>query len=161
LTGELFEERAPPPAQNPEILNPQPPPIPAPNANANANNIPPGNFVFLQAQNNPVPQNPALQQPFGGVQKMNTVKAMGNVMTNWRRTFSFKNQTLNENCCICLEDFNKGDDIIQLHCNPAHTANNKKTYKSSILGKPVYSILNASKTGHLSITRAHYAELIL
>lgn len=57
---------------------------------------------------------------FAAIQRSTTNKAMDNIMLNWRRKFSLKDKNRAESCCVCLEDFKKEDQIIELKCGQGH-----------------------------------------
>mmetsp|Transcript_41220 Transcript_41220/g.47477 ORF Transcript_41220/g.47477 Transcript_41220/m.47477 type:complete len:148 (-) Transcript_41220:13-456(-) len=86
-----------------------------------------------QPQPQPQPADPAVPgrnqqqdvQPepngfFAQIRRVPTVRVMGDMMKQWRRAYTLKDQDQNNACCVCLEEFNKGEEVIELHCGKGH-----------------------------------------
>ena len=52
--------------------------------------------------------------------RMTTNKAKSNIMKNWIRIFTPSEHNKGEYCCICLEEFEKAEAIIDLKCGIGH-----------------------------------------
>ena len=94
------------------------------NANQlNAGIIPVENQIANQQPMMIVRQEPQIhpeQQRFDQVERTTTNKAMENILSKWKRRFTIGRIGATENCCVCLEDFNPDEPVIELKCNKAH-----------------------------------------
>ena len=52
--------------------------------------------------------------------RMTTNKAKSNIMNNWKRIFTPSEHNKGEYCCICLEEFEMDETIIDLKCGIGH-----------------------------------------
>jgi hypothetical protein len=48
------------------------------------------------------------------------MKVMGDMFTQWKRGYSLKDSVQTKSCCVCLEDFQKDEEIVELHCGKGH-----------------------------------------
>ena len=53
-------------------------------------------------------------------QRMTTNKAKNKIFNNWKKVFNPEKDSKGEYCCICLEEFEKGEMIIELKCGAGH-----------------------------------------
>ena len=42
------------------------------------------------------------------------------MLHDWKRTYSLKPENQNEACSVCLVEFNKGDELVELHWGKGH-----------------------------------------
>ena len=56
---------------------------------------------------------------FARVQRVPTIKVMGDMLSQWRRSYSIKENQV-QAWCVCLEEFQKGEQIVELHCGKGH-----------------------------------------
>ena len=79
----------------------------------------------------PVPDQPGQQharQPahqgefglFSRIKRIPTVKVIGDMVRQWGRAYTAKDNDKQSNCWVCLEEFKKGDQIVELHCAKGH-----------------------------------------
>ena len=47
--------------------------------------------------------------------QITTMKAMNNILTGWKRAYSFKASRNTSSCCVCLVEFKKDEEVIELH----------------------------------------------
>ena len=47
--------------------------------------------------------------------QITTMKAMNNILTGWNRAYSFKTSKNTSSCCVCLVEFKKDEEVIELH----------------------------------------------
>jgi hypothetical protein len=45
---------------------------------------------------------------------------MGNIKEQWKRAFTIRDQEVTIYCSVCLEEFKKGEEVIELHCGKGH-----------------------------------------
>ncbi|CAI2362077.1 unnamed protein product [Moneuplotes crassus] len=64
-------------------------------------------FAFMDAANH--------QKKFLRLDSTLSVEMM---MKNWSRKFTEEDTNACPSCCVCLEDFEVGENIMELHCNP-------------------------------------------
>ena len=57
---------------------------------------------------------------FSKVKRQQTMKVMGNMMSEWKRGFSLRDKSKVVSCSVWLDEFNKGDEVIELHCGKSH-----------------------------------------
>ena len=81
----------------------------------NANQVGPNNnnqpVVLILNNDN---QQDDEEAKYNEVQRTTTNKAMDKIMNNWRRKFSIHDKAGAESCCVCLDEFNEGENIIEL-----------------------------------------------
>ena len=57
---------------------------------------------------------------FSRIKRIPTVKVMGNMVKQWGRAYTAKDNDKQSSCWVCLEEFKKGDEIVELHCAKGH-----------------------------------------
>ena len=57
---------------------------------------------------------------FARAQRLPTVKVMGDMIKQWKRAFTLKDIDQVSACCVCLEEFQKGQEVVELHCGKGH-----------------------------------------
>jgi hypothetical protein len=51
---------------------------------------------------------------------MPTSKVLGGIKDKWKRTFTNTDKERTIYCSVCLEEFVKGEEVIELHCGKGH-----------------------------------------
>ena len=58
------------------------------------------------------------EEGINNIERQNSVKMLGMITANWKRKYTQEDVPHSPNCCVCLDQFNLDEDIIELHCNP-------------------------------------------
>ncbi|CAI2362590.1 unnamed protein product [Moneuplotes crassus] len=62
----------------------------------------------------------SLDLPEPQLSRISSVDALKRMMENWSRDYQENDKLTCPTCCVCLEDFNIKETIIELHCDPKH-----------------------------------------
>ena len=75
--------------------------------------------LHLAIEGNRTPQNMSRRR-YDGPQRFNTIKAIGKILTEWKRGNSIKESIDKIMCCVWLEYFNPGEEVIELKWGRGH-----------------------------------------
>ncbi|CAI2377860.1 unnamed protein product [Moneuplotes crassus] len=50
-------------------------------------------------------------------ERMNSINLVKLMLDSWRKKFTKSDKNNTPSCCVCLDDFEIGEDVIELHCN--------------------------------------------
>ena len=75
----------------------------------------------IRQQNNVLNQQQQFEEAlFERVHRNSVTKAMSSIFKDWKRSYSFKKLNNTSSCLICLVDFEKDEEVIELRCGKGH-----------------------------------------